>query len=191
MRKKQILVAATNSFTIFGYKATTIEQISKIANVGKGTIYTYFKDKEELLVEIISSIIKQLQKEAEAVIKQDDSFTTNFHRVAYKMMEIRKKHQLITQLRQEVNNMGTSIVQIEINRLEQAIMVFARTKIEEAIEQCQIKPCDPELTAFILLKMYVALIFDWEQQHEPLPEEKIEQLVELYFLQGLAVVENS
>ncbi|CAM3957057.1 Transcriptional regulator TetR family [Geobacillus stearothermophilus] len=44
-RKRQIIEAATQSFAAFGYKATTMEQIAKLANVGKGTIYTFFSVK--------------------------------------------------------------------------------------------------------------------------------------------------
>ncbi|MES9682444.1 helix-turn-helix domain-containing protein, partial [Gottfriedia acidiceleris] len=51
LKKQNILQAATKSFTIFGYKATTMSQIAKQANVGKGTIYTFFKNKEELFDE--------------------------------------------------------------------------------------------------------------------------------------------
>lgn len=43
IKKKGILEAATRSFGKFGYKATTMSQIAKQANVGKGTIYTFFQ----------------------------------------------------------------------------------------------------------------------------------------------------
>ncbi|MER2090772.1 MAG: helix-turn-helix domain-containing protein, partial [Sporosarcina sp.] len=41
-RRQVILEAAAKSFSLFGYKATTMDQVAKIANVGKGTIYTFF-----------------------------------------------------------------------------------------------------------------------------------------------------
>ena len=52
-RKKLILEAATKSFSLFGYKATTMDQVAKIANVGKGTIYTFYENKEQLFKEIV------------------------------------------------------------------------------------------------------------------------------------------
>ncbi|CAM5658051.1 HTH-type transcriptional repressor AcnR OS=Lysinibacillus sphaericus OX=1421 GN=acnR PE=4 SV=1 [Lysinibacillus sphaericus] len=33
-RRQEIIEAAAKSFTLFGYKATTMEQVAKIANVG-------------------------------------------------------------------------------------------------------------------------------------------------------------
>ncbi|BBP88266.1 hypothetical protein BsIDN1_18840 [Bacillus safensis] len=42
-RRQMILDGATKAFTQFGYKATTMDLVAKLANVGKGTIYTFFK----------------------------------------------------------------------------------------------------------------------------------------------------
>lgn len=45
-RKQSVVDAASKSFALFGYKATTMEQVAKLANVGKGTIYTFLKTKK-------------------------------------------------------------------------------------------------------------------------------------------------
>lgn len=52
-RRHEILMAATQSFTHFGYKATTMEKVAQLANVGKGTIYTFFDNKDVLFQEIV------------------------------------------------------------------------------------------------------------------------------------------
>ena len=51
------------------------------------------------------------------------------------------------------------------------ILSYIKEKIETAIENGSIKPCDPELTAFVMLKLYIALIFDWEN-HPPLEKRR-------------------
>jgi hypothetical protein len=71
-------------------------------------------------------------------------------------------------------------------RVEEEILTYIKNKIEIAISKKEIKPCNPELTAFLLFKMYIALVYDWEKRHEPLSEEKIAELIELYFLRGLS-----
>lgn len=40
-RRQQVMDSAEKSFALFGYKATTMEQVARLANVGKGTIYTF------------------------------------------------------------------------------------------------------------------------------------------------------
>src|SRR6476661_6660647 len=88
-RRGMIIEAATKSFSLFGYKATTMDQVAKLANVGKGTIYTFFKNKEELFNEIVSSLVKEMIAEAEAVIDPELPFFENVHRALYRLLEFR------------------------------------------------------------------------------------------------------
>ena len=79
-RKALILEAATKSFTQFGYKATTMDLVAKLANVGKGTIYTFFKNKEELFDDIFSSLLIEMKQTADQAIDPDLPFHENAHR---------------------------------------------------------------------------------------------------------------
>lgn len=72
-RKKLILEAATKSFTQFGYKATTMDLVAKLANVGKGTIYTFFKNKEELFDEIFTTLLKEMKQKADEAMEAEPS----------------------------------------------------------------------------------------------------------------------
>lgn len=45
-RRQQVMDSAEKSFALFGYKATTMEQVARLANVGKGTIYTFLKTRK-------------------------------------------------------------------------------------------------------------------------------------------------
>jgi AcrR family transcriptional regulator len=185
-RKKQVLDAATNSFSLFGYKATTMDQVAKLANVGKGTIYTFFKNKEELFDEIVSSLINEMKREAEEVIDPQESFSENVHRALFRMLEFRKEHKLTIKLYQEAREMGTPAVSEVIDRMEKVVIEFLSQRIEKAIASESIKPCNPEMTAFVMLKMYVSLIFDWERAHGPLDKDEIANLFELYLIKGLS-----
>ncbi len=185
-RRKQIIDAATNSFSLFGYKATTIDQVAKLANVGKGTIYTFFKNKEELFDEIINGLIKEMKEVANEAVDPSDSFYENVHKGLYGLLEFRKKHQLTIKLSQEARDIGTPAVLEVMEKLEQAILKFIKDKVIIAIQKGEIKECDPEITSFIMMKLYIALIFDWEKKNEPLDKDKISELFEFYLFKGLS-----
>lgn len=51
-RKKLILNAALEVFAEKGYSSTSVEDIIKKADVSKGLIYTYFKSKEEIFLNL-------------------------------------------------------------------------------------------------------------------------------------------
>jgi AcrR family transcriptional regulator len=185
-RKQQIVEAASKSFSLFGYKATTMDQVAKLANVGKGTIYTFFKNKEELFDEIITSLITEMKREAEEVIVPADSFSDNVHRALFRMLEFRKEHKLTIKLHQEAREIGTPAVSEVIDRMEKVVIEFVSQRIEKAIDAGAIKPCNPEMTAFVMLKLYISLVFDWERSHGPLEKDEIANLFELYLINGLS-----
>ena len=52
--KKNLLIeSATELFKTDGIKNTTVSDITQKANVAKGTIYLYFKDKDEIVNTVI------------------------------------------------------------------------------------------------------------------------------------------
>jgi TetR/AcrR family transcriptional regulator len=109
-RKALIIEAAAKSFSLYGYKATTMDQVAKLANVGKGTIYTFFKTKEELFDEIINTLIADMREAAESVMDEAATFQENVNRVLMKVLEFRESHQLTIKLIQEERDMGTQMV---------------------------------------------------------------------------------
>lgn len=185
-RKKLIIQAATESFSQYGYKATTMDQVARRANVGKGTIYTFFKNKEQLFNDIMVSLLEDMESSAKQAIDPNRSFKDNVHQSLYSMLEFRLEHQLTIKLFQENRDIGTPVVQRAMEKMEHVILSFIQDKIETAIEKKEIRSCDPELTSFVFLKLYIALIFDWEKQRDTLTKEDIAHLFDLYLLQGLS-----
>lgn len=185
-RKKQIVDAATKSFSLFGYKATTMDQVAKLANVGKGTIYTFFSNKEELFDEIAFSLMNEMKARAEEAISPNVTFSENVHNALFSMLEYRKEHKLTIKLYQEAREMGTPAVSDALHKLEQMVVEFLSERISRAIESKAIKPCNPEMTAFVMLKLYVALIFDWERERGELDKDEIANLFKLYLIEGLS-----
>lgn len=58
-RREEIVAAACRLFLSKGYDKTTMQEVMHEVQVAKGTIYHYFKSKEELLEAAISSIVKE------------------------------------------------------------------------------------------------------------------------------------
>ncbi|RED57984.1 TetR/AcrR family transcriptional regulator [Cohnella lupini] len=187
-RRKLIVEAASQSFALFGYKATTMDQVAKIANVGKGTIYTFFSNKEELFEEIMSCLIREMKLLADDECREERTFFDNLNRVLHKILDFRERHQLAMKMAQEVRDMGTPKAIEALNAIEEAILSFIQGKIRNAIDKSELKPCDPEITAYVMLKLYLALASQWQLSHPPLDKDKITELFQLYLMNGIAAV---
>jgi AcrR family transcriptional regulator len=185
-RRELIVEAATKSFSLFGYKATTMDQVAKLANVGKGTIYTFFKNKDELFEEIVYSMVKEMKSSADLSICPDNSFYENVHQALITLLEYRTDHQLMLKLIEEEKQIGTRAVEEMLHHIENELIAYVKGKIDRAMESGQIKPCETEIISFILLKVYISLVSDWERNHPPLSSEKIATIMEDYLLKGLS-----
>lgn len=178
-RKQEIIDAATRSFSLFGYKATTMEQIAKIANVGKGTIYTFFENKEVLFQEIVLRMIGEMKHEATSVIQEGASFQENAHAALMKMLEFRETHHLFAKIIDEEKEWKTPAVKQVLEQVEHAIVTFIKEKIDKYIDKGEIRQVNSELVAYLLLKAYLAFINDWNITHDQsLSEEEIANFIQ-------------
>ena len=67
--RQAILDAARSRFMHYGYKKTTIDDIAQTAGVGKGTVYLYFDNKEEILLTIARSVKHNITEQMQAIGK--------------------------------------------------------------------------------------------------------------------------
>ncbi|MEI0740289.1 TetR/AcrR family transcriptional regulator [Paenibacillus sp. JTLBN-2024] len=185
-RKKQVLEAASRSFALFGYKATTMDQVAKIANVGKGTIYTFFDTKEQLFDEIVNGVISEMKSIILREVDHDRKFFDNLFRVLDSFLEFRSEHELLIKLSQELRDVGTPQSQEAMAQVENVILGYIEKEIERAIARGELRDCDPKIVSFLMVKMYIALTSEWNKNHEPLSKEQIKEHIRLFLENGLA-----
>jgi len=70
-RRDAILAAALEEFSARGFEATRLDDVAKRADVAKGTIYLYFRDKESLFQELIRTMLAPLVGTIEAMGEAD------------------------------------------------------------------------------------------------------------------------
>lgn len=70
-RQQQIIVAAKRIFSEKGFNKATMEEIAKEAELSPGTIYLYFKNKEELSASLSLRILQYLHLRVAHVNKSD------------------------------------------------------------------------------------------------------------------------
>ncbi|MDM8515028.1 TetR/AcrR family transcriptional regulator [Desulfobacterales bacterium HSG16] len=61
-KRAEIATAAIKLFAQKGFEKTTIQEIATSAGIGKGTIYEYFKTKDDILKQASEEIFKQLEQ---------------------------------------------------------------------------------------------------------------------------------
>jgi len=72
-KKQRILQAAVQLFAKKGYSKATIAQIARKADVAEGTVYEYFKNKEDLLLSISEGRFKNHLEQLKLTFTNNDS----------------------------------------------------------------------------------------------------------------------
>lgn len=70
-KRALILDAALNLFRHYGYRRTSMEDIARAANVAKGTLYIYFKSKDELFEALARQLARNVEASLNAVIDRE------------------------------------------------------------------------------------------------------------------------
>jgi len=69
-KKKDIALATKALILSEGISNITISQIAKAAAIGKGTVYEYFKNKDEIVFELVEILMQKHNKQKEARLDQ-------------------------------------------------------------------------------------------------------------------------
>ncbi len=70
-RRRQIMIAAKRVFSIKGFTKTTMEDIAREAELSPGTLYLYFKNKDELYASLSVEILEHLYNQLKRVYGQE------------------------------------------------------------------------------------------------------------------------
>lgn len=111
-KKKQIVQAARNVFLSQGFGSTSMEDIARVAGMGKASIYHYFSSKEELFNEIITLEIEEMENEMLAELKKHKTaeekiqafITTKFYRIRTRYHQMESKLNLWKELGEQYHH---------------------------------------------------------------------------------------
>ena len=79
-KRQRILEAARKRFRYYGVRKTTMQEIARDAGVAVGTLYLYFKDKDDLLVACTDEYVSRHRRQAEANLARDASAADKLRR---------------------------------------------------------------------------------------------------------------
>ncbi len=71
--RKKIVISAGQIFSRYGFRKTTMEEVARALNIGKSSIYYYFKSKEEIFEAVVLHEANILRNELTTAIKSVES----------------------------------------------------------------------------------------------------------------------
>ena len=181
-KKEEVINSARELFVTYGYKKVSMDEIARKSGVTKKTIYTYFKDKNDLIKFFLYEEIEKMKKIVEKIEKKKLPASDKTHNIIYSLLEYRKDNELINRFSEESDNLSTGIAKECMEILNNTILAEIKRMLEKGIENKEIKKCDTDFASFVIYKMYVAVMFEW---NKPLDKKEVTENIMNFLKSGI------
>ncbi len=119
-KRREILLAACKIFSEKGFELATLDEIAEASEYGKGTLYNYFQNKEDIYNALLEAILLDYVE----ILKNISSSSDNLYDFMYKVTESLFKY--------SINNENTFLLLINMRgnlRGDEIINKFEKIKI--------------------------------------------------------------
>ena len=173
MKKDQIIESTRKLFNKYGFKKVSMDEIARDAGVTKRTVYMYFSSKEELFNYFINEQLLNMKQIVQEIEAENLDFYESIHQVIYRLLQYKHKTEFLKTIVEEGAFLKNPIISASIKTIDNKIQEYILEKLKWAVSNNYINVENPELIAFLIYKMYIALMFDWTESNSTLDENII------------------
>jgi TetR/AcrR family fatty acid metabolism transcriptional regulator len=143
-KRKKILDAATKVFARVGFSNTRIQDVAQEAGIAHGTVYLYFKSKDDLFISIFQESLGELIDYISSEVQKKDSAEDKLRRMISLQLDVIEENPDLTKLILiEFPRTGNFLTDRNIDVLSNYIDVIGdvlKNGIEEGIFSTNVKP---------------------------------------------------
>jgi AcrR family transcriptional regulator len=155
--REKIIQASIESFAQTGFDRTKMEDIAKRLGLSKGTIYLYFKSKEDLFLAICEHNIQRSDKEDSGLFIRKEDVASDAEQI-YDNIRLREQGNdrvMLEMVAESARNPKLRKAMYELHvKVHDHVMQGVRTKIEEGFLK---KDVDAASIAMALVALYDGL----------------------------------
>jgi AcrR family transcriptional regulator len=155
-----ILDAARAVFSREGYAESSVEDVAAEAGIGKGTVYLYFKSKEELYVAALARDIRVFADQAREEMESLPGFREKIEAFLRVRLEYCRAHEdfLRIYLSESGGMCANTSMGKELRRLKRNNMRYVASVVQQAIDRHEIRKVSAPALAATLFDIAHGLV---------------------------------
>ena len=190
MKEEQIINAARELFKNYGFKKVSMDEIAREAGVTKRTVYKYFASKQDLLKFFINEELINMKKIIEDTEKKNSDFFECVHECIFRLLQYKHKRKFLKVILEEAEVLKDEKIIKEISVIDEQIQKYIKEKLKYAVKEKYIDVENIDIAAFLIYKMYIALMFDWSETYKKLDDKVIADSILKFVLNGISRKED-
>ena len=192
--REEILSAAEKVFAAKGFFPTTMSDIAREAEFGTGTLYKYFKSKEELYFTLIDEKVEEINRLVKTELLQKTSAVERIKKVLGLQFEFFERKQDFFKIYISERNRFEWTVKDDLGKgLHEKMVAYINILAEvmrQGIKEGKFRPLNPMDLAHTLVGIVNSFVFEWLISREPYPLiSKLDTVLEI-FLGGAQQMER-
>lgn len=154
--KSYILEASKQLFLEKGIEKTTVDDIAKLADCSKSTIYVYFKSKEEIFNHIVCEYMLLQKQSIQESIAETSDFKECYFSICWKMTNFQQQYpmyfeSILAEISVNPDDFVQQPILKEIHRIGEELNEMLEEVLKKAIKEKYIRSdLDPLQTVFTL-----------------------------------------
>src|SRR6202162_124328 len=145
-KKEEILEAASRVFAEREFHEVLIDDVAARAGVGKGTVYRYFRTKEELYFETILQAFDDLSATIAEAVAEEASPTRRLERIVRESLRFSWERRHLLSLLQG-DERRFAMREAELRRRRESMMAIVQRVILDGIERREFRGVDARIAA--------------------------------------------
>lgn len=162
-RPREICAAALEVFAERGFAAAKLDEIARRAGVSKGTLYLYFKDKEDIFRAVVAdTVAPNIEAVRDAAATSALPFAEVARMFLARFAEIADRLPLGAVAKMVIGESRNfpELAKVWHDQVAAPALTMMSGLIERAQEKGEVRPGDPRLHAFTLMgPMFMGLIY--------------------------------
>ena len=192
-RTGEIVRAARRVIGELGYDEASMERIAHEAKIAKGTIYLYFRNKEELLAHVAEHGFLELMERARLATARARGAEPKLTGLMRAVLEHTSENREIFRALQERTLMGferESALGAKLAHNREELLQFTAAIIERGAKSGELRACDARRAArFLIESMRGAVVDRYQNTSQAGIQKDAEDIVD-FFLHGVGARER-
>jgi len=181
-RRQEIIAVALRLIEENGFPKTSMREIAVLANMGKSSLYDFFKTKDEIVVYAVEKEIEETIQKVQRIIAEESSPEQCLRKIMLNHLEVPKQYRTVLMWLNTESDYLKEEYQKRLKTARYAYQDIIKTVIEKGVSAGIFRKTDTNLMARLLINSVIAIVYT--SRPSASPEKMLEETMNI-FLHGI------
>ncbi len=181
-RREEIVSVALHLIAENGFQKTSMREIAVLANMGKSSLYDFFKTKDEIIVYAVEKEIEKTIQKVHRIIAEESSQEQCLRKIMRNHLGVPKQYRTVLMWLHMESDYLEEEYRKRLKAVRYAYQDVITSVIEKGVAAGIFRETDAELIARLLINSVIAIVYT--SRPSASPEIMLEETMDI-FLHGI------